>query len=417
MAALSLKKNFSWTIIGNILYSICQWGILVTLAKLGDISMVGEFTLGLAVTAPVSIFFGLSLRTILATDTDNNYNFNDYLYLRIISSLLALFIIFLIIKFSDYNFRSSIVIFIIAISKIIESASDIYYGYFQKYERMDLVSKSLILRGVITLVAILIIIFISNSIILVTLGLTMCWLLIFIFYDFRKFLSLNKLNGHNIKYFKISWMKIRELFFMSLPMGIVALIISLNSNVPRYFIETNFSVETLGVFSAISYFMIVNVTITNAVGQAATFKLADSYNKNIHLFMKLLFKLFLLSSLVGIMGVLVTYYLGKDILKIFYGLENYKNLFIWLMIASAISNGASILWYGITSARYYKIQLPLFISISICTVLFSYILIPKYELLGAAYTINIVMLIQLLLTGVVLLKVIREKKILTKKDE
>jgi hypothetical protein len=48
---LSLRKNFSWTFVGNVVYAACQWGILVALAKLGTPEMVGQFTLGLAVAA------------------------------------------------------------------------------------------------------------------------------------------------------------------------------------------------------------------------------------------------------------------------------------------------------------------------------------------------------------------------------
>ena len=33
---LSLRKNFAWTLSGNIVYSGCQWGMLIALAKLGS---------------------------------------------------------------------------------------------------------------------------------------------------------------------------------------------------------------------------------------------------------------------------------------------------------------------------------------------------------------------------------------------
>jgi hypothetical protein len=33
-APLSLRRNFSWTLAGNVVYAGCQWGMLVALAKL-----------------------------------------------------------------------------------------------------------------------------------------------------------------------------------------------------------------------------------------------------------------------------------------------------------------------------------------------------------------------------------------------
>ena len=38
----SLRWNFSWTFVGNIIYSGCQWGMLVVLAKVGNPEMVGQ---------------------------------------------------------------------------------------------------------------------------------------------------------------------------------------------------------------------------------------------------------------------------------------------------------------------------------------------------------------------------------------
>ncbi|MGI8856402.1 MAG: hypothetical protein ACR2JW_11675, partial [Thermomicrobiales bacterium] len=51
--ARSLRANFSWTFVGNVVYAACQWGMLVVLAKLGSPEVVGQFALGLAITAPV----------------------------------------------------------------------------------------------------------------------------------------------------------------------------------------------------------------------------------------------------------------------------------------------------------------------------------------------------------------------------
>ena len=43
---ISLRKNFVWTLAGNIVYSGCQWGMLTIIAKLGNPIMVGQFALG-----------------------------------------------------------------------------------------------------------------------------------------------------------------------------------------------------------------------------------------------------------------------------------------------------------------------------------------------------------------------------------
>src|SRR4051812_45337492 len=90
---LSLKVNFIWTLAGNLIYAGCQWGMLVIIAKLGSAELVGQFALGLAITAPVLMFSNLQMRGIQATDAKREYSFGDYLGLRLLTTLLALLII------------------------------------------------------------------------------------------------------------------------------------------------------------------------------------------------------------------------------------------------------------------------------------------------------------------------------------
>src|SRR5258708_7779966 len=64
---LTLRVNFLWTLSGNVVYAACQWGMVVVLAKLGTPQLVGEFALALAITAPIVIGAGLSLRSVHVT--------------------------------------------------------------------------------------------------------------------------------------------------------------------------------------------------------------------------------------------------------------------------------------------------------------------------------------------------------------
>ena len=63
---LTLRRNFSWTFVSNVVYAGCQWGILMVLAKLGSPENIGQFTLGLAQTAPVFMLTNLQLHEIPA---------------------------------------------------------------------------------------------------------------------------------------------------------------------------------------------------------------------------------------------------------------------------------------------------------------------------------------------------------------
>src|SRR3984957_291041 len=63
----SLRWNFSWTFVGNIIYSACQWAILVVLAKIGNAEMVGQYGLAMAVATPILALSSLQLRAVVTT--------------------------------------------------------------------------------------------------------------------------------------------------------------------------------------------------------------------------------------------------------------------------------------------------------------------------------------------------------------
>src|ERR1022692_5216340 len=84
-----LRVNFTWTLMGNVVYAGTQWGILVLLARLGNPEAVGQFSLGLAIAAPIMLFASLSLRAVQATDACLQFQFRDYAGLRILMTIIA----------------------------------------------------------------------------------------------------------------------------------------------------------------------------------------------------------------------------------------------------------------------------------------------------------------------------------------
>src|SRR5258708_26838048 len=106
---LTLRVNFLWTLSGNVVYAACQWGMVVVLAKLGTPQLVGEFALALAITAPIVIGAGVSLRSVQATDAASEYPFGDYLLARLLTTAAARGDIVGIVCVSGYGGRKGVI--------------------------------------------------------------------------------------------------------------------------------------------------------------------------------------------------------------------------------------------------------------------------------------------------------------------
>ena len=83
---LSLRKNFSWIFVGNIVSTGCQWVILMVMTKLLPEVQVGHYVLALAIATPIVLFSMLQLRLVQATDVQNKYKFSDYFGVRLLTT-------------------------------------------------------------------------------------------------------------------------------------------------------------------------------------------------------------------------------------------------------------------------------------------------------------------------------------------
>jgi O-antigen/teichoic acid export membrane protein len=399
---LTLRRNFSWTFVGNLVYAGSQWGMLVVLAKLGSPEMVGQFTLGLAVTAPVVMFTNLQLRGIQATDARNQYIFSDYLGLRLIMIGLALLLIAGIAFTAGYRWETKLVILLMGLAKAFESISDVFYGLLQQYEQMDRIAMSLMIKGPLSLIALGSGVYLTGSVLWGVVGLAVAWALILVGYDARNgTLTLKAIfQSRSIAFDYKDWQdvlrphwKIKTLIklaWFALPLGLVMMLISLNTNIPRYFVERYLGERELGIFAAMTYFQVVGTMVVSALGQAASPRLAQYYaDGKDQAFRKLLLKLVGIAALLGGTAVLLVLIAGRQILTLVYGSEyaNYSDLFAWLMVAAGLGYIASILGYAATAMRrirYQPVALCAATFVSFCT---CYYFISANGLWGATISV------------------------------
>lgn len=411
---MSLGANISWVFIGNILYSAFQWGMIVVLAQMGTPEMVGQFTLGFAVTAPIILFASLRLRLVQASDTHQDYLFRDYIALRWIMTGVGLVVIAAVIVVVGYRVETALVILMVGIAKSAEGISDTFYGLFQQRERMNLVAFSTIRRGFLGFVALGLVMALTKDIVLASAAFALSWMISLAPYDLKagRFILQNTVS--RVKDSIVPrWNQdtLRQLTVMTFPLGIAAFLTSLTPNIPRYLIERSMGEFELGIFSSMAYFMTLGNLLVMAIGQASTPKIASYYkNGNRRAFYKLLLSQLGLISAMGAAAPIAALIMGEPILRFFYGAEYaaYTDLFVWLMIAAGITYVGSLLGYVFTAIGYFKLELFMVVLTAIGTFLASVILIPKWELQGATYALMIAGALRLVISLVIL--VVSERK-------
>jgi O-antigen/teichoic acid export membrane protein len=164
-------------------------------------------------------------------------------------------------------------------------------------------------------------------------------------------------------------------------------LVSLNGNIPRYFVEHYQGERELGIYAALAYVVVAGTIVVNALGQSAVPRLARYYaSGDLPRFRILLLRLVGIGALIGVLGIAAAVIAGRQILTLLYKPDYAArtDVFVVLMIGAALGFVASFLGYGMTAARYFRIQAPLFAAVAGITTLACAILVPSNGIMAAA---------------------------------
>jgi len=377
----SLRSGFAWTLAGNGIYAASQWGILSMLAKFGGRNLLGEYALAVALTAPVVMLAHLNLRAVLATDVSGQRRFGDYISLRLGVSGLALAAMAVMAGAFGRSAGMAAVIFLTGLGQTSDTISDAYYGAMQRREEMDRIARSMMARGILSAVAFGVALWLSGELVWAVAAAAAGRLIVLATHD-RRIGSIDEACD----WAETSWTGVRSILRQALPLGGVLMLVSLNTNLPRYVIERQLGVGELGAFAAVASFVTAGSTIVNALGQAATPKLARlaSLHEPAN-FMRLASKLGGLVLALGLAGVACSALMGKVVLTLAYRPEYaaYSGLLVGVMGAAIPGYVAATLGYAVTAARAFDAQVPMFCVVAVCCGCASWLLVPRLGLAGA----------------------------------
>ncbi len=386
----SLRHNFLWTLSGNIIYAACLWGLLVVLTKLGSPGLVGRFSLASAVATPIFVFANLQLRAVLVSDARDEHEFRDYLGVRLLMFPLALAVI-AVAAVLGYSGAQVAAIMLFGLARGVESLSDIFYGYAQKNERMDLVARSMIIKGIASL-ALFAGAFYWTRDLLPALGAMVAgWVVPLLVFDIPRCRAHMSGVGESLAGLRPRWRmpSVRGIVWTALPLGLVMLMIQLRNTIPRTLLENGHGEEMLGIFSALAYIVIAGNMVVLALSQSSIARLSRAHAAgDMDAFRATVIKLVYVGLLIGAAGVGVAKVAGGPILSFLYDPEYalYGDTFLIIMAAGGISYVGSLLGAPATAMRAFGAQLKVHSVNTVVLLALGWFLIPRYGMTGAAWT-------------------------------
>jgi O-antigen/teichoic acid export membrane protein len=377
---VSLRRNLAWTLAGNVIYAGCQWGCLVALSRVGNTEMVGQFALGLAIANPVFLLSQLQLRSLQATDASHSeYRPGDYLALRLLMTLLALAVTAVVTIAAGYRHETARVILFVAVAKACDSVTDVFYGHLQQYEDLPRIARSMMMRGILSVSALTAAVWVTHSAAMGALGWACAWAVVLGVYDARP-------RTHPVR-LVWDWAAMRRLAVTAFPLGVVMMLLSLDTNIPRYIIAHDLGEGSLGLFAAVASLQAAGVVLVSAMGQTSSPRLARYYFLRDDRSFRSLFRKFLaLAALPGIVLVCVAWVAGDAVPGMIFGpaFSHQGTVFKWLSFSMALWLVVSVLGYTATATRRIRFQPYALGLVAITTWAMCAFAVPRYGIVGGA---------------------------------
>lgn len=404
-----MRFNFSWTLAGQVVYAITQWGVLTAFARFGSASMVGEYAWSLAITAPLIILASLSLRDAQATDLEGQFHVGTYLCLSIVTNGIAILGLFIALTVTNTGTSSHALIVIVAATKAIEAVSDIIYGFFQRQEKMDTIAKSLSIRGIASLLIGTGTLAVTGDVVLSVLLMGLESLAVLLVFDLP---AIVRFHGQNhaplrVVFGGVSGHSLQRLFRLTLPLGIAAALISLNINITAYFVGASGGAESLGIYTVLSYPLIAGNLPISALSASALPKLTQLHTSaNSASFLKLLGGLVAFAILFASACTVLGWKVGGTFLEVFFGPVYASEAAVFTVLVFGMGIGF-VNWFmnsALIATRQFNSALVLQIISLVSTVCLSLLLIPTYGIMGAAWTTVIVLILNVAMKALVIVR-------------
>lgn len=386
----SFRRNVLWTLGGNVAYAASQWLVLVLIARWGAPAVLGRFALAVATTTPVIMLLNLQLRAVQATDARREFQFAHYLGLRLGTSAAALVVIAALALAGGHDVETTLIILAVGLAKAVESLLDLFAGFFQGHERMGRVSRSLLVRAPLELLAMGAGLWIGGALVWGVLGTVLARLGVLLAHDVpaaRRLAASHVGDGSRLRPIFAPRVQLR-LARLALPLGVAMMFISLGTSIPRYVVELHLGAAQLGLFTAMATLAAPGAQVVMAMGQSASARLARLHaDGQRQAFRATVWKLAGLAGALGAVGVALALLAGRFVLTLVYGPEFGARpaVLVVLMVASAISYVGSVLGFAVTATRRFHLLRP-YMLVAAVSAAGSATLIPAMGLEGAAIT-------------------------------
>lgn len=330
-----------WQVLGTAAYSIAQWLLVLTAARLAGPETVGQLALAMAITIPIFAGLGLNLQVVAASDAELQWTLVEYSRLRRTMNLISIGVTALVGLLINMPRSEYAVLIAVALCRAVDARLFLMYGYYQRRARQDLLAASQITRSILGLAAFAGLLAWSNVLWVACLGLFASWSVVAAMWDSPRTRRMADLESASVvlAHDDAQSSTANSLFRTAWPLGVNALCRSLTLSMPRYAVAVYVSVFQLGVFAGLSSLSLALTVATSSVIVVALPQMAAAHSvKDVGRFARIWILVGIAVGSLAVAAVIMCWSAGRNLTALLLGTDFVNQpLLVALMIGYSVA--------------------------------------------------------------------------------
>ena len=308
----TVPSGVLWFTVGNSM----QAGTTVLMTMLTgyvlDLASVGIFSFALMASQLLYTVGLFGANDLQMTDYDHRYRFGDYFKVKVVSTLAAMLICFILPGLLGLHGRKMACLFLLTTYMLINSAAELYQSMLFQAQRLDLSGKMLFFRMSVSLAGFAVVILIKRSL------LQACAVLLLVNFAATCFAVRRWCGAYRDSPCILRDGKEKELFIESFPLCLSVLGFLLNINAPKFLINYFLTDEIQGIYTILFMPVYAVNLISQFIFKPYLIKYARNLEKQDGSFEKLLLSQTLFIGLCAGLAAFGMWLLGPWLLKLLF---------------------------------------------------------------------------------------------------
>lgn len=379
---------------GSILLAFQSVIMLMIITRALGLEAAGIYTIAYA-NANLFLTIGkYGMRNFQVSDIKGRYSFGDYFASRCITTiamlLISVFYIMIIAQSYGYSKEKCYVILWMCLFKAVDSLEDVFHALYQKSGRLDVASKILTLRMVITILLFGFNLIVTKNLLKSLISSTIVTIILFMVSIF--------ITYDNFKITNLKWNigTVKNLLLMCFPLFAGGFLSFYIGNAPKYAIDMYLSDEVQACYGFIAMPVFVIGLLNGFVFNPILYKISVMWHEQRRKeFIKCILRQCLILAIITVTCMGGGYLLGIPVLSILYhtDLTGYRIELLILLLGGGFLGLSGLLNTVVTIMRYQRMVIFIYGVVAIVALFLSKPVVFRYQILGASVMYTLLMAI------------------------